>query len=79
MLCWVSQNASELLGGHGVDVQVRDREWAAKQGMGAFLAVAQGSLEAPVFLEITYNASAQEKPVTIVGTDPIDSGLCLLF
>lgn len=54
--------------GNRVTAEARDAEWARQQGMGAFMAVAQGSAEPPVFLELTYNnAPGQEKPVVVVG------------
>lgn len=51
-----------------IKVEAYDESWARKQGMNAFLAVAQGSQEPPVFLELTYNnAPGQEKPIVLVG------------
>ncbi|XP_076436199.1 cytosol aminopeptidase-like [Babylonia areolata] len=47
---------------------VRDRKWAESEKMGAFLAVAQGSIEPPKFLEIHYQgASSSMPPVALVG------------
>lgn len=46
-----------------------------KLGMGALLAVAQGSAEPPRFIEIAYNGSGQEAPVVLVGKGiTFDSG-----
>lgn len=54
--------------GGKVSVQVHDRSWAQSHGMNAFLAVAKGSQEAPLFLEVTYNNLAEmDKPIVIVG------------
>ena len=70
------QKALDLFDSSDVVVEVRDRAWAKEQGMGAFLAVAQGSEEKPLFLEITYNNQPeQEKPIVIVGKGiTFDSG-----
>jgi leucyl aminopeptidase len=40
----------------GVDVEVRGRDWLAEQGMGAFLAVAQGSDQEPAIVVARYDA-----------------------
>lgn len=51
-----------------IQVEAHDEKWARKLGMNSFLAVAQGSEEPPVFLEITYNnLPGKEKPIVIVG------------
>ena len=64
----VLQNALDLLGPCNVSVDVHDQAWAEQQGMNAFLSVARGSKEIPLFLEITYNnAPDQAKPIAIVG------------
>lgn len=65
-----ARHAVDLLGSldSGIKVEARDAEWARQQGMNSFLAVAQGSHEPPVFLEITYNYTPEErKPIVIVG------------
>ncbi|XP_057379571.1 LOW QUALITY PROTEIN: cytosol aminopeptidase-like [Daphnia carinata] len=68
-----ARHAVDLLsraGGNGVaiNVEAHDEAWASNQGMNSFLAVAQGSREPPVFLEITYNnLPGKEKPIVIVG------------
>jgi leucyl aminopeptidase len=40
----------------GVDVEVHGRDWLAEQGMGAFLAVAQGSDQEPAIVVARYDA-----------------------
>jgi aminopeptidase len=62
------QNASELLAALGVKVTVRDKSWTESKKMGSFLSVARGSVEPPVFLELSYSgASNKEKPIALVG------------
>ncbi|CAG9765203.1 unnamed protein product [Ceutorhynchus assimilis] len=58
--------ARELLTPLGVDVKVYDEKWARDQKMFAFLSVAQGSIEPPKFLEITYKNNDQA-PYVLVG------------
>lgn len=66
-----ARHAVDLMGRLGnrmVAVEARDEEWARQQGMNSFLAVAQGSEEPPVFLEVTYNnLPNKEKPIVIIG------------
>jgi leucyl aminopeptidase len=53
---------------HGLKVEVLERKAIEKLGMGAFLAVAQGSDEPPRFIVIRYTgAPASEPPVVLVG------------
>ncbi len=53
---------------HGLTVQVLDRKAVHKLGMGAFLAVAQGSAEPPQFIVARYNgAPKSQAPVVLVG------------
>jgi len=48
---------------------IRDEAWIQGEGMGAFLAVAQGSREAPYFLEVVYRHPdcTMDKPIALVG------------
>ncbi|XP_038608987.1 cytosol aminopeptidase [Tachyglossus aculeatus] len=58
-------------------VYIRPKSWIEEQGMGAFLSVAKGSDEPPVFLEIHYTGSsdASEPPLVFVGKGiTFDSG-----
>ena len=59
-----------------VEVVAHDRKWAEDQRMGAFLSVSRGSIEEPVFLELTYNgAGDSSKPICLVGKGiTFDSG-----
>ncbi|KAI8382391.1 cytosol aminopeptidase family, catalytic domain-containing protein [Blakeslea trispora] len=57
-----------LAGLENVEVIVRDEEWAAKNNMNAFLAVAKGSVEPLRFLEIHYKGGKEnDKPHGLVG------------
>ncbi|VVC96897.1 unnamed protein product [Leptidea sinapis] len=62
-----------------VRVSVRDRHWIEAQKMEAFLAVARGSCEAPVFIECQYNAGSSTAPVLLAakGIAFDCGGLCL--
>ena len=60
-----------------ISVTVRDKEWIKSQKMEAFLSVAKGSEEPPVFLELEYkgNNSSDTPPVALVGKGvTFDSG-----
>lgn len=58
----------DTLGNGMVSVEAHNEQWARQQKMNSFLAVAQGSEEPPIFLEITYNnLPNKEKPIVIVG------------
>ncbi|MEE6462419.1 hypothetical protein FKM82_001585 [Ascaphus truei] len=63
--------------GSNVKVFTRSKTWIEEQQMGAFLSVAKGSDEPPVFLEIHYSGSpnAKESPLVFVGKGvTFDSG-----
>lgn len=53
----------------GVKVEAHGQKWAEEKRMGSFLSVTRGSIEPPVFLELTYTGSpdSNEKPVCLVG------------
>lgn len=75
-----AQNAVEVLCKSGVNVEVKVRGWAETQKMNAFLAVAQGSCEPPIFLELSYyGTSRDERPVVLIGKGITynSGGLCL--
>ncbi|XP_050677883.1 cytosol aminopeptidase-like [Leptidea sinapis] len=75
----VAQAALDVLCPLGVRVSVRDRHWIEAQKMEAFLAVARGSCEAPVFIECQYNAGSSTAPVLLAakGIAFDCGGLCL--
>lgn len=63
------------LEGLGVNVMAHGPLWAQQQGMNSFLSVAKGSVEPPVFLELTYNGAGNAQPICLVGKGiTFDSG-----
>lgn len=63
-----AQNVVSVLCDSGVSVEVKVREWAEAQRMSSFLALAQGSSEPPIFLELTYYGTKHDRPpVVLVG------------
>ena len=75
-----AQYTVDILCKSGINVEVKVRAWAETQKMGAFLSVAKGSCEPPIFLELSYyGASYDERPVVLIGKGvTFDSGgLCL--
>lgn len=58
-----------------VNYEVFDTKAMKKMGMGAFLGVAQGSIEAPYLIKLSYNTHLKEDPVVLVGKGvTFDSG-----
>lgn len=63
-----AQNVVNVLCDSGVNVEVKVRAWAETQRMNAFLAVAKGSCEPPIFLELSYyGAEHNERPIVLIG------------
>ncbi|KAL1122419.1 hypothetical protein AAG570_002750, partial [Ranatra chinensis] len=61
-----AQNCIELLCPCGVQVDVKGLEWLETQKMIAFLSIAKGSCEPPLFVELSYcGGDMDEKPVGI--------------
>ncbi|KAF9417543.1 hypothetical protein HW555_005373 [Spodoptera exigua] len=79
----LAQAAIDVLCPLGVTVEAHDREWIEAQRMRAFLAVAQGSCDTPMFLECTYRAAASDAPtaapvlLAAKGVTFDSGGLCL--
>ncbi|MBC7955714.1 MAG: leucyl aminopeptidase [Cytophagales bacterium] len=73
---YVAEQARKLGKEHGLKVEVLDRKDVEKLGMGAFLAVTQGSHEPPRFIVARYNGAAKtQAPVVLVGKGiTFDSG-----
>lgn len=72
-----SQTSVEVLCKTGVNVDIKVRDWAEIQGMGGFLAVAKGSCQEPVFMELSYfgTGNTKERPIVLVGKGcTFDSG-----
>ncbi|HEX4235302.1 MAG TPA: leucyl aminopeptidase [Caldimonas sp.] len=65
---WLGQQAKKLGKQLDLDVEVLDKKEIEKLGMGAFLAVAQGSAEPPRFIVARYDGAAKSQaPVVLVG------------
>ena len=65
---FLAQTAQGLGKEFSIKVEVLDRKDAQKLGMGAFLAVAQGSDEPPRFIVLRYSGAAKaQAPVVLVG------------
>ncbi|XP_068617233.1 cytosol aminopeptidase-like [Battus philenor] len=76
----IAQAALDVLCPLGVQVWVREREWAEAQGMEAFLAVARGSCEPPALLDCSYNGAGPQTPPVLLAAKGItfdSGGLCL--
>jgi len=65
---FLAQQAQDLARQHGFKVQVLDEAAVKKLGMGAFMAVAQGSDEPLKFIVLQYQGAAKaQAPVVLVG------------
>jgi len=73
---YLAEQARKLAKSHALKVEVLDRKDCAKLGMGAFLAVAQGSEEPPRFIVARYQGAAKgTAPLVLVGKGiTFDSG-----
>lgn len=71
-----AQNVVNVLCDSGVNVEVKVRAWAEAMNMNAFLAVAKGSAEPPIFLELSYfGTSCDDQPIVLIGQGTtFDSG-----
>jgi leucyl aminopeptidase len=63
---YLGRTAEELASRHGFGVTVLDKAAIVREGMGALLAVAQGSEEEPRFIALEYRG-AEGAPVVLVG------------
>ena len=66
-----SKLAELALSFDGLDTKVFEKDDIEKMGMGAFLAVARGSAEAPKFIHMKYSANNPQKKIALIG-----KGLC---
>jgi leucyl aminopeptidase len=65
---YLAEHALEVGGRHGFEVKVLDQGEIEQLGMGAFLAVARGSLQPPKLIVIEYHGGAADaQPVVFVG------------
>ncbi|XP_075222712.1 cytosol aminopeptidase-like isoform X2 [Lycorma delicatula] len=71
-----ADKAESMLNSHGVKVNTYDKKWIEEQNMGAFLSVAKGSMEKPVFLEMIYSRGRMDQqPLVLIGKGiTFDSG-----
>jgi leucyl aminopeptidase len=63
---FVARTAEEIARRHGFGVTVLDKAAIVREGMGALMAVAQGSAEEPRFIALEYQG-AEGAPVVLVG------------
>lgn len=63
---YLGDRAAELAGQHGFGVTVLDRAAIEKEGMGALLAVGQGSTQEPRFIALEYKG-AEGAPIVLIG------------
>jgi len=64
----LADEAHRLGKAHGLEVHVLNRKDAEKLGMGCFLAVTQGSVQAPRFIIVKYQGAAKSvAPLVLVG------------
>ncbi|XP_028177877.1 cytosol aminopeptidase-like [Ostrinia furnacalis] len=76
----LAQAALDVLCPLGVQVQAHDCDWITAQNMQAFMAVARGSCEPPMFLECTYKGAKDSQPPVLIvakGVTFDSGGLCL--
>lgn len=73
---FLGEQALQLAKEHdSIKTRVLDTNALRHHGMGAFLAVAQGSEEPPCLIEMIYTGSGEDKPVVLVGKGiTFDSG-----
>ncbi|NIR29018.1 MAG: leucyl aminopeptidase, partial [Gammaproteobacteria bacterium] len=64
----LAEVATELARDHDLRLFVGDRDWAAEQKMGTFLAVAKGAEEPPAFIVLEHNPERSENgTIVLVG------------
>ncbi|HEU5357644.1 MAG TPA: leucyl aminopeptidase [Gemmatimonadales bacterium] len=63
---FIAEQARELAARHKLKVTILDRAAIVQEGMGALLAIAQGSAEEPRFIALEFDGAAG-KPVVLVG------------
>jgi leucyl aminopeptidase len=71
----LAETAQQLGATHGVAVTILDRGQLQQEGMGALLAVSQGSATEPRFIVLEYRGAGEAPPVVLVGKGiTFDSG-----
>jgi len=72
---YLADAAGKLAQAHGFTLTVLDRVQMKKEGMGALLAVAQGSAEEPRFIALQYRGQGDLPPIVLIGKGvTFDSG-----
>jgi leucyl aminopeptidase len=72
---YLAERAKQLANEHGFALTVLDRAQLQQEGMGALLAVAQGSAQEPRLIVLEYRGAADAAPVALVGKGvTFDSG-----
>jgi len=72
---YLADHAKQLADQYGFALTVLDRAQIAREGMGALLAVAQGSTQEPRFIVLEYRGAGDAAPVVLVGKGvTFDSG-----
>src|SRR5438876_882839 len=72
---YLAERAKQLADQHGFTLTVFDRAKLQQEGMGALLAVAQGSDQEPRFIVLEYRGAGEAPPVALVGKGvTFDSG-----
>ena len=63
---YLGQVAQEIAAEYNLTCHVYDRAWAQEQGMGSFLAVAQGAGEPPAFIALEYDPGVADAPTLVL-------------
>lgn len=74
-----AQNIVNILTRSGVNVEVKVKNWAESHQMSSYLAIAKGSCEPGIFLELSYfGTRSDERPIVLIGqgTTFDSGGLC---
>ena len=72
---YLAEQAQKLAALHGFKATVLDKAQIKKEGMGALLAVAQGSAEEPRFIVLEYQGGGTGAPIALIGKGvTFDSG-----
>src|SRR5881296_2451077 len=72
---YLAERAKQLANAHGFSFTVLDRAQLQHEGMGALLAVAQGSAQEPRFIVLEYRGAGDAAPIALVGKGvTFDSG-----
>ena len=72
---FLARRAAEIAKEGGLALRVLDRAECAKMGMGAYVGVAQGSVEPPKFIHLTYTPKRPRRRIVVIGKGiTFDSG-----